>query len=133
MNVNTDGSASVTIPSSLGSAYYIVVKHRNAVETWTSAPISFSGSTMSCNFSNSAGQAFGNNLKLISGKYVIFSGDVNQDGYIDSGDMTPVDNDASNSLSGYLSTDVNGDGIINMGDMTILDSNANNYVGKIVP
>ena len=133
VNLNTDGNATVIVPVSLGANYYIVVKHRNSIETWTSVPIAFSGPTVSYNFSNSAGQAFGSNLKLVSGKYVIYSGDVNQDGFIDSGDMTPLDNDASNSLSGYLGTDVNGDGIINMGDMTILDSNANNYVGKIVP
>jgi hypothetical protein len=133
VNVNTDGTASVTIPASLGSSYYIVVKHRNSIETWNGAPISFGGATMSYNFSSSAGQAFGNNLKLVSGKYVLFAGDINQDGIIDSGDMVPVDNDASNFISGYLTNDINGDGVINDADLLLLDTNASVFVAKIVP
>jgi len=133
VNVNTNGTASITVPASLGASYYVVVKHRNSIETWNGSPLSFSGATVSYNFSSSASQAFGSNLKLVSGKYVIYSGDVNQDGVIDSGDFAPVDNDSYTYLSGYLSTDVNGDGVIDTGDMTILDNNAVQYIGKLVP
>lgn len=133
VDVNTDGSATVTIPSTYSGSYYVAVKHRNSVETWNASPLSFSLATMNYNFTVSAGQAFGNNLKQVSGKYVIYCGDVDQDGVVDSGDITPVDNDALNYLSGYLSTDINSDGIIDTGDMTILDNNAMQYVGKIIP
>jgi hypothetical protein len=133
VNVGTDGTASVTIPASLGSSYYIVVKHRNSLETWNGTPISFGGATMSYNFSSSAGQAFGNNLKLVSGKYVIFAGDVNQDGIVDSGDMVTVDNDASNFSTGYIANDVNGSGTVNNSDITIVENNALFFVAKVVP
>ena len=133
VDVNTDGTATVTVPASLGSSYYIVVKHRNSIETWNGTPVSFDGASMSYNFSSSAGQAYGNNLKLVSGKYVIFGGDVNQDGIIDSGDMIPVDNDASNFVTGYLTTDVNGDGVVNSGDINMLNNNTSVFVAKITP
>ena len=132
-NVNLDGSASVTIPAALGSSYYIVVKHRNHLETWNASPLSFSGASISYNFSSSPGQAFGNNLKLMSGKYVLFGGDVNQDGIIDAGDMIGMDNDAANFISGYFSNDVNGDGVVNLADIQLVGANAAVFVAKITP
>ncbi len=133
VNVNTDGTAHVVIPASLGSSYYIVVKHRNSIETWNSNPLSFSGATVSYNFSSLAGQAYGNNLKLISGKHVIFGGDVNQDGMVDAADLVAVDNDAANFLSGYLTNDVNGDGVIDATDLVSVHTNSSVFVGKITP
>ncbi len=133
VNVNVDGTASVTVPATLGSSYFLVIKHRNSIETWNGSPLSFSGASVSYNFSSSAAQAYGNNLKLISGKFVIYGGDITQDGIIDSGDMIDVDNDAAAFLSGYLSTDVNGDGIIDSGDMILLDNNGAMFIAKITP
>lgn len=132
-DVKTDGTASLTLPASLADSYYIVIKHRNSIETWNNSPVSFAVGSVYYNFTSAASQAYGNNLKLISGKYVIFSGDVNQDGIVDTGDMTPVDNDSNNFLTGYLNTDINGDGTVDTGDMTILDNNATIFIGKIVP
>lgn len=133
VNVNIDGTATVTVPASLGASYYIVVKHRNSIETWNGTPLSFSGASISYNFSTTADQAYGSNQKLVSGKYVIYAGDVNQDGILDSSDMTPLDNDATSFLGGYITTDVNGDGLIDSSDMTPVDNNATMFVGKIVP
>ncbi|PKO96157.1 MAG: hypothetical protein CVU14_11195, partial [Bacteroidetes bacterium HGW-Bacteroidetes-9] len=79
-------------------------------------------------------QAYGNNMLLMNdGHCVIFCGDVNQDTFVDTGDMSPVDNDASNFSSGYLPTDVNGDGIVDTGDMTVIDNNAAGFTGTITP
>ncbi|MBK6966462.1 MAG: hypothetical protein IPH20_21845 [Bacteroidales bacterium] len=113
--------------------YFIVIKHRNSLETWSSSPVSFSGASISFNFTTAASRAFGDNLKQISGVFVIFGGDVNQDGVVDSADMTPVDNDAANYQSGYFPTDVNGDGIIDTADITIIDNNSASYTGVIAP
>jgi len=133
VNVNTDGTASVTIPAVLNSSYYVVVKHRNSIETWSGIPLLFSGSSVSHNFTTAASQAYGSNMKLISGKYVIYAGDVNQDGIVDSGDMIPVDNAATGFLTGYISQDVNGDGLIDSSDMIPLDNNGAIFVAKIIP
>lgn len=131
--VNTNGFSSLTLPASMGESYFIVVKHRSSIETWNGTPVPFGSGTVSYNFTSSSGQAFGSNLKLISGKYVIYGGDVNQDGIIDTSDFTPVDNDSYNFLTGYLNTDINGDGIVDTGDMTVVDNNAAVFIGKIVP
>ena len=131
--VNTNGSSALTLPASMGASYFIVVKHRNSIETWNGSPVPFGSGAVSYNFTSAATQAYGNNLKLISGNYVIYGGDVNQDGVVDTGDMSPIDNDSYNFLSGYLSTDINGDGIVDTGDMTVVDNNAALFIGKIVP
>ena len=72
-------------------------------------------------------------LLMTDGHCAIFGGDVNQDGSVDTADMTPVDNDASAFATGYLITDVNGDGMIDTGDMTIIDNNAAAFVSSIMP
>jgi photosystem II stability/assembly factor-like uncharacterized protein/PKD repeat protein len=133
VDINTDGTASVTIPGLLNSTYYVVVKHRNSIETWSGVPLSFSGSAVSHNFTTAASQSFGNNLKLVSGKYVIYSGDVNQDGIVDSGDMTLVNNAVNAFSTGYIPSDVNGDGITDSADMLLLDNNASLFIVRIKP
>lgn len=133
VGVHTNGTVQLSIPASFDAGYYVVIRHRNSIETWSNAPVSFSGSTVTCDFTDSASRAYGSNLKAIAGSFVIYSGDVNQDGVVDSADMTPVDNDAAIYLSGYLVTDVNGDGIIDTADMTILDNNSAFYISVIAP
>jgi PKD repeat protein len=132
-DLNSDGSVSITVPASLSSSYYVVVKHRNSIETWSGTPLSFSGPAISHNFTTSPGQAYGSNMKLVSGKYVIYAGDVNQDGILNSIDIMNLGSDASDFVNGYVVTDVNGDGIVDSGDMTILDNNASLYIARIAP
>jgi hypothetical protein len=65
--------------------------------------------------------------------YAIFGGDVTQDGYVDTGDVTVIDNDQFNFTVGYVDSDVNGDGFTDTGDVTIVDNNQFNFVGAILP
>lgn len=139
VELNTDGSCQlqqhgnnfVNLPDDNNTTFYMVIKHRNSVETWSQAvPIV---PESSYNFTDSETKAYGNNLKAANGVYLIFGGDVNQDGVVDTADITPVDNDSGNYLSGYLVSDVNGDGIVDTGDMTIVDNNAATYVGTVIP
>ncbi len=133
VNLSTTGEAVVEFPANLGGSYYITIRHRNSLETTSKQPVSFAGSLINYSFDGPE-QAYGNNMLLMTdGHYTIFGGDVNQDGAVDTADMTPVDNDASGFASGYLVTDVNGDGIVDTGDMTIIDNNAAAFVSSIAP
>ena len=134
VSVDINGLASLNnLPNTLNSDYYITVKHRNSIETTSSGPVSFAGNSISCDFSTAASQAYGSNQMNIGGVYVIYGGDVSYDGSVDIGDMTPVDNAASNFISGYLDSDVNGDGTIDIADMTIIDNNGAAFVRSITP
>ncbi len=115
------------------SSYYIVVKHRNSITTWSASGHSFAPSVMNYNFTTSSSQAFGNNLKLEGTRYTVYSGDVNQDGFVNLSDIILIQNDAVNFNSGYLKTDINGDFIINLIDLLITSNNSVSFVKVISP
>ena len=114
--------------------YYLVIKHRNSVETWSASPVTFAkGSTAVYDFTDAQTKAYGDNLVEVSTspvRWAIFSGDVNQDGYVDPLDMSIIDQDSFNYVSGIgLVTDLNGDHYIDPLDMSLADQNSFNYVG----
>jgi hypothetical protein len=120
--LSTTGAATVTIPANNGS-YYITVKHRNSIETTTATAISFTGNTISHSFGIPV-NVFGGNLGLsVDNFYVIYGGDVNQDGFVDTRDYTLVDNNSASISKGYLTSDVDGNGIVDTRDYTPIDNN----------
>ncbi len=112
--------------------YYISVKHFNSIETWSKTGgenLVADGSIYNYDITTSNTQAYGNNLKLKGGKYCLYSGDVNQDGYITLFDVIPIYNDASNFVSGrYLATDLTGDNIVDLTDVTLCYNNSTNFI-----
>ena len=117
--------------------YYIVVKHRNTIETWSSTTVSYTSlSTIAYNFTNLITKAFGNNMISVDAspvRFAIYSGDINQDGTIDASDVSNADNDAFSSVSGYVNSDVTGDNFVDAADVSIVDNNAFNSVSVITP
>jgi hypothetical protein len=111
-----------------GQPYYIVIKHRNAVETWSAAPQVFSLETMNYDFTTSPGQAYGGNLVLKGSKWCLYSGDVDQDGIIDIGDLSLVFVNAVLSIGGYVATDINGNNLTDAADVSAVYNN--NILGK---
>jgi len=133
VNLNISGTANVLVPAVHNGSYYVTIRHRNSIATTTAVPVSFSGGTVSYDFSISSSQAYGNNLKALSGKYMIYAGDVNQDGMVDSGDMINIDNDAATFVDGYTNSDANGDGLIDSNDMIMIINNASVFISAITP
>ena len=66
-------------------------------------------------------------------EFALYSGDLNDDGAIDASDISTVDNDSFNSLSGYVQSDVNGDDFVDATDIGIIDNNAFNAISLIRP
>jgi len=131
--LSTAGTAVVTVPAVYGGSYYVTVKHRNSIETTSASPVSFAGTGINISFS-SAAAVYGANLKAsVDGYFLLFGGDVNQDGFVDSGDYPAVVNGNFNYLTGYLPADINGDGFIDSGDYPIMVNNNFKYVGTIHP
>ena len=117
----------IFISASNATNYYIIVKHRNSLETWSALGQSFVTSQLIYNFSTSQAQAYGNNLIQVDSspiRFAIFSGDVNQDGIIEGADLVEVDNDAFNLVTGNVNTDVTGDNFVDGSDLSIVDNNA---------
>jgi hypothetical protein len=131
--INLSGQGTASFQQALiGINYYIVIKHRNAIETWSQIA-AFPSYTPFYDFTSAQNRAYAGNLVQVGSKWCIYNGDVNQDGIIDSGDLGVVDNDNANYLNGYIDSDVNGDNIVDSGDMGIVDNNNAGYIGKIIP
>jgi hypothetical protein len=116
-----------------GTSYYIVLKHRNGLETWSAAGYSFASSALNFNLTSAKSQAYGGNLVLKGSKWCVYSGDVNQDGLVDLSDLITVDNANLNYTSGYVASDINGDGIVDLSDLIIVDNNNSIYISKSAP
>jgi len=133
--IDSTGSVALNFVNAVnGVRYYIVVKHRNSIETWSKGGGEvFTGGVLNYDFTTTASQAFGNNQILLSGKFSIYTGDVNQDGIVDGGDLSLIDNDVFNFVTGYVLTDLNCDSIVDGSDAAFADNNAFNFVNKITP
>jgi hypothetical protein len=131
VDLNQDGTCSITVHRA--GYYYLVVNHRNSIETWSALPIYSLPEATSYDFTIAVSQAFGDNQREISGKWTIWGGDVNQDGIVDAGDMNPVDNSTTTITFGYVPEDVNGDGIVDASDMNIVDNNTTAIIFVMSP
>ena len=135
--LNSAGSGIFTFSYPVnGVNYFIVIKHRNSIETWSSSTQMFTGSSLTYDFTVAVTHAFGNNMKQIDAspvRFGIYSGDINQDGTVDASDLSETDNDAFSSVSGYVRTDVTGDDFVDAADVSIVDNNAFNSVSVISP
>jgi len=132
-DLTTAGQAIIDLPAGLTGSYYIVVKHRNSIETWSSAPVLFGGDLVSYNFTDAAGKAYGNNLKHLDSKYCLFAGEANSDGFINSVDLSSIQTSVHLFEKGYLVVDMNGDGVVDGLDLIMADNNAAAFVEVLKP
>ncbi len=134
--LKTNGDVTVKFGSAVHSntSYYIKIKHRNSIETWSKTPVLFLNTT-TYSFTSAASQAYGDN-EMATGDnlyYAIYSGDVNQDGAIDGSDFLDLDNAIQNGDGGYAIGDMNGDGAVDGNDFLAMDVNIQAGVGAAVP
>lgn len=114
--------------------YYLKIEGRNSLETWSASGIPIGNdSSSSYNFTSAGTKAYGSNLKFKAGKYCIFSGDVNNNGFIDLADVDTIYNDINNFISGYVDSDVNGDNYTDLTDVLITFNNSVDFISVIKP
>ncbi len=131
--LKSNGQLFVSLPAgNFGQQFYVAIKHRNSIETWSASPILIQDTTF-YDFSNSSIAAFndGINPPLKNSNenvYLIYSGDLNRDGAVDIFDMQVAENAASNFEFGYNVSDCNGDGSSDIFDMQIVENNATLFI-----
>ena len=119
-----------------GVNYYIVIKHRNSIETWSGTTQQFTVSALSYDFTTANTQAYGNNMASVDSspvRYGIYSGDINQDGFVNLTDVVSAYNGSSGFVTGYVPADVNGDNIVDLTDVVITYNNSANFVSLVRP
>jgi hypothetical protein len=120
VSLDQNGIATTTLNNvSEATPYYLIIKHRNSIETWSSTSVQFTSGILNYDFTSAQSKAYGNNLKLINGKWCIYSGDVNQDGFVNSTDVNLVYSNNITGNFGYSSTDLTGDGYTEIKDLVI--------------
>ncbi len=125
--LNTDGTAVCNFPMS--GTFYIVIKHRNTIQTWSKHPVSLSGLNNEYDFSDAATKAFGDNVNLVESEvYALFTGDINQDENIDLIDLNLQETDINNFAFGYYASDLNGDGNVDLIDIARIEENTNLFI-----
>ncbi len=132
--LNNSGNAIINFNDASSGNYYLRLVHRNALETWSSLPLAFiPGINTYYDFTFAQSTAFGNNLVLKSGKWCLFSGDIDRNGNIDLFDVISIYNDASAFITGYIATDQTGDNLTDLTDIVIAYNNSVNFVSVIKP
>jgi hypothetical protein len=139
----SDGTAEIKIPDMyLGESFFIAIRHRNSLETWTSTPVTLNAYSLNYNFTTTSSKAFGSNQAVLpDGKYAFWSGDVSdgtnsgfQDGIINIAiDYAEVKNAAEHFLTGYLAEDLTGDVIVESADFSIVENNGLPFITIIKP
>lgn len=122
--------------SSISDSFFIVIKHRNSIETWSKTAQSFTNYSLTYDFTNAVSKAYGDNMINVDNspvRYAIYSGNVNQDNSIDLEDVLMIYNDALNFNTGYVNTDTNGDYLTDLSDLIITYNNSNLFIGVINP
>lgn len=131
--LNLGGVSDFIFPITTGTDY-LVIKHRNSVETWSANPILLNADSINYDFTTSANKAYGGNMvEVETGTWAIYSGDINQDGAIDAFDYIILDPDIFFGNFGYLDSDLNGDGVVDAFDYVIFAPNLYDGVGLLVP
>ncbi|MBX7043167.1 MAG: hypothetical protein K1X85_09700 [Ignavibacteria bacterium] len=117
--------------------YFIVADHKKSISVWSSAPVAVSaGSANSYDFTAGMSSAFGDNQILVDSdppRYACYSGDVSNDEVIDVSDVSQIENDAFEYVTGNVITDINGDGFVDVTDIAFADYGASNFVMCVTP
>ncbi|HPG33535.1 MAG TPA: choice-of-anchor J domain-containing protein, partial [Lentimicrobium sp.] len=140
VNLNNDGTMTMTVPESFSGSYYIAIKHRSSVEIWSMNPVDFAENTIAYDFTTSAAQAYGSNQQDLIGDgtvWGLFSGDITsgepgvQDGWIELPDVNDIYNLQKIGAFGYQPGDLTGDGFVELADLNMAFNNIN--IGKNTP
>ncbi len=135
--LQTNGNAVATFATGPSGNFYIVVKTKNAIETWSSGALPVGSTPLDYDFSSDSSQAYGDNMVDLGGGTIwgFYSGDIDasNDGNIDTIDYPIWETDSNNFASGVYDTDLNGDGNVDTIDYPIWETNSNNFVSVIKP
>jgi hypothetical protein len=133
--LSTAGNALVSFPGgAIGNSYYIVIRHRNSIAVSSASTMVILATNASYNFSSAATQAMGDNLiDDGSGVFMIYTGDINQDGSVDFNDYPNLDVASSSGVLGYDPNDLNGDASVDFNDYPLIDVNSSNGIISVLP
>lgn len=132
---DTAGNAEFIFPPAIFSnLYYLVLEHRNSLETWSASSVFMNSTTISYDFTMNAGSAYGNNLcDMGDGRFAVWSGDIDRNGLVDFADLTQLQNYIGQYIFSYHIADLNGDNHVESADFSLIENNLNNNLQVAKP
>ncbi len=132
--ININGNGDFTFPLAVMSgSYYIRIKHRSALETWSASSIMINSFQISYSFSDAVTKAYGNNLTNFGdGNFGLWNGDIFnkntstgniQDGVISIEDYSYIESVIGDVILGYVPMDLTGDNIVESADYSLIENN----------
>ena len=70
---------------------------------------------------------------MFDGNAALFSGDINQDGLVESADLGAIENAAQIFLSGYFPEDISGDNLVESTDYSFIENSTQQFIIGIHP
>ncbi len=121
--VDTNGNAVFSFSGyASGTEYYISVSGKNFLKTWSAVPVLFSNS-VSYDFTTSASKAYNGVQKNLGNFFAFYSGDINQDGNINTTDFYLLKSAILTFATIPVSCDLNGDSFIESADFSLFEGN----------
>jgi hypothetical protein len=147
VKLDINGNMSIPIPPAFFTGnYYIVLKHRNHLETWSATTVNFSGiSPVSYDFTDAQSKAYGSNMinktsPSATTVWALYGGDVfspggirPQDGNIESADLNAIYNKNVKFDYGYRFEDLTGDSYVSSADLNIVYNNNVKFISLKSP
>jgi hypothetical protein len=122
--LSTTGTADVEFPKDGENLNYIVaVRHRNSIEIWSADPLTIQSGSNVDFISSSSAVYSGNVVELEPNIYGMYSGDVNQDGFVNEADLLSIESGAVSFSFGYVVQDLTGDGEVESADYSLVENN----------
>ncbi|MEI8203170.1 MAG: GEVED domain-containing protein [Bacteroidota bacterium] len=127
VDLHTDGSATFQVASSYVGSYYIRIRNRNHLETWSAAPVSFAGTAVNYDFTTSALNAYqapgggDPQIMLASGLYGLYLGDLDQSKSVDFDDFNIFEPYMTDGTYGFTIADFNGGALVDFDDFNLFE------------
>ena len=139
IDLATNGLASFQVSPTWSGNYYIRVRNRNHLETWSAVAVPFNTTNVDYNFKTGLLQAYGSDPQVMVSSnpsiYAFHLGDLDQGGWIDAIDFNMFEPDITAGSVGFYSSDFDGSGWVDAIDFNMFEprltvGNSTEYPGK---
>jgi len=131
--LHTDGTLQASFASSPSGNFWVAVRGSNTIKTWSATPLTVGSTPLDYDFSTAAEQSYGSNMIQMGSVWAFYSGDIDQNGNIDTGDYPTWEDDYFNFASGIYASDLDGNGNVDTGDYPFWELNYFNFISSIAP
>ncbi|MEI8202318.1 MAG: FISUMP domain-containing protein [Bacteroidota bacterium] len=131
IDLTTNGLATFQVSPSLIGNYYIRVRTRNHLETWSTIAVPFNTSPIVWDFTINAYNSFqasgGNDpqVQIAPGLYAFYLGDLDQSLNVDFDDFNLFEPYLTNGIYGFTIADFNGNGLCDFDDFNLFEPRLN--------